>query len=56
MEAGAIYARQIDVWVCQVKEKYKWYIDPVASAHVRTIFEMAMKGNTTIDIAHYMNE
>ena len=37
-------------------EKYKWEIDPVASVHVRTIFEMAMKGNNTSDIARHMNE
>lgn len=38
------------------KEKYKWEIDPVASAHVRTIFEMAIRGNNTSDIARHMNE
>lgn len=38
------------------EEKYKWEIDPVASVHVRTIFDMAIRGNTTSDIARHMNE
>lgn len=37
------------------KEKYKWEIDPVAATHVRTVFEMAMKGNTTSEIANHLN-
>ena len=37
-------------------EKSKWEIDPVASVHVRKIFELAMNGYSLQAIADYLNE